>query len=127
MRRRHRGTTRPFHALTAAALVVGLQLAAPAAGAATTTVDCDTDSLSDAIAAASPGDTLKISGVCTGQFIVDKNLTLTGAPNAEIDGGGAGRPLTVFSFHTVHLNHLTVTGGVPRRRRDPVRRRAPDA
>jgi nitrous oxidase accessory protein NosD len=52
----------------------------PRAGAAVTPVDCPTDDLQAAIGAAAGGDTLQISGTCTGNFtIASKSLILQGS------------------------------------------------
>jgi nitrous oxidase accessory protein NosD len=94
-----------------AATMIGVSIgAAVPAHAATTIVNCPGDSLAAAISAASPGDTLVIGGTCTGNFVVNKKLTLQGATGATLDGGGAGTTLSVGA--TVKVKGLTITGGV---------------
>jgi len=85
----------------------------PAIGvqAATIPVNCPADSLASAIALASPGDTLQISGTCVGNFVVDRNLTLQGSPTATLDGGKAGTVLTINSGVTATVDSLTISGG----------------
>lgn len=70
--------------------------------------------LGSAIAEANAGDTLRVIGTCAGNFVVDKDLTVTGRSSEEhndtiegVDGGG-----TVLSAPSVHLTvrHLTITG-----------------
>ena len=52
--------------------------------------------LADRIAAASPGDTIRVPvGVHGGPFIIDRPLTLRGEPGAVLDGGGTGTVLRV--------------------------------
>jgi hypothetical protein len=111
MRRRHRTVS---HAIVAAALgwVVAAVLVAPASLASTIKVDCAHKSLATAIAKAPPGSTIEVSGTCTGNFVIDKNLTVVGAPSATLDGGGAGTTLTIIGFKAVHLAHLVITGGL---------------
>ena len=50
------------------------------------TVHCPTDNLQTAINAAAAGSTLLVDGTCTGNFYIDKDLTLSGP--AILDGGG---------------------------------------
>lgn len=66
-------------------------------------------SLSVALGAASPGDTLEVSGRFTGSFSVPVPLTLTGRGDAELHGGGAGTVL-VIAADDVTVENLTVTG-----------------
>lgn len=71
--------------------------------------------LTDAIAAAVAGDQLAAIGTCTGNFTLDKNLTLTGIsqkkfPTPTLDGNQAGTTLVVRNA-TVTLTNLTITGG----------------
>ena len=101
---------------TVAGLAIGSLTAAlfgvPTAYAATIAVDCSHDSLATAISSAPSGSTLKITGTCTGQFTVDRDLSLAGAPSATLDGVEGGRTLLILGFHSVHLSHLVITGGV---------------
>jgi hypothetical protein len=75
-------------------------------------VNCATASLKDALASAPVGSTVRVKGTCTGQFRIDRNLTLAGAPTATLDGAGGGSTLTVFGFNAVKLSNLTITGGL---------------
>lgn len=65
-----------------------------------------------AITAASSGDTLKISGTCVGNFIINKTLNLIGGDDAVLDGNHLGSVLTITSSTaTVRLNKLTIENG----------------
>lgn len=79
----------------------------------TITVHCPADSLADAINGAAAGSTLLVDGTCTGNFYIDKDLTLSGP--AILDGGGIpttfGATLNVAAG-TVVLNDLTIQDGV---------------
>jgi predicted outer membrane repeat protein len=70
------------------------------------------DPLGAAISEAASGDTIKVIGTCYGNFVVDKNLILTGRPSARqadvINGGGSG---TVLSAIELTVRDLTITGG----------------
>jgi Tol biopolymer transport system component len=88
---------------------------------ATTPVDCSADpanALQKAIAAASDGDTLAISGTCTGSFEIpggftNKGLTLRGAtPTATLGGGADGTSVvTIDSGAVARIDTLTISGG----------------
>src|SRR5580692_7446243 len=73
-----------------ASVMAGGSLAAsgvvPGASPAGITVHCPADSLQDAINSAASGSTLRVDGTCTGNFFINKNLTLSGP--AILDGGG---------------------------------------
>lgn len=109
--------------LPAAAMAVtvgatGLAGAAPAAAALETQVNCTANpgALQPAIDAASPGDTLRVRGTCTGPFTIDKVLTLRGNGQAVLDGNSAGLPAVTIgdlggSQAHVTLDHLTITHG----------------
>ena len=77
------------------------------------TVNCPTDNLQDAINSAAAGSTLLVDGTCTGNFYINKNLTLSGP--AILDGGGVptqyGAALNVMTG-TVVLNNLVIENGV---------------
>jgi hypothetical protein len=71
--------------------------------------------LTDAIVASVPGDQLVVIGTCTGNFAVDKNLTLTGIsqkkfPTPTLDGNQVGTTLFIRNA-AVALANLTITGG----------------
>jgi predicted outer membrane repeat protein len=91
---------------------VGLLSAAAPAGAAPVIVHCATDNLQTAIDDAQAGSTINVSGTCTGNFSIDKDLTLQGP--ATLDGNNSGLVLRVFvtSFQeTVNLNNVTIQHG----------------
>ena len=102
-------------AVLVAAVVAALTFGA-AQASATIYVNCPTD-LQTAINDAPAGSTLKISGTCLGQFVIDKDLTLAGAwgrwgkPGATLDGNEMGSVLTIESGATVVIKHLKITGG----------------
>jgi hypothetical protein len=97
-----------------ASLMAGGSLAlsgvAPAGASPTSiTVHCPADDLGAAIYAAPAGSTLLVDGTCTGNFYIDKDLTLSGP--ATLDGGGVATVLNVMAG-TVVLNNLTIQDGV---------------
>jgi hypothetical protein len=100
-----------FLALLVLALLTGV--GARPAGAATTAVNCTTESgaLASALASANDGDTLSIQGTCKGTFEISHNLTLTGSGGATLDGQKADTVLTVDSGKTMSIVDLIVTGG----------------
>ena len=61
-----------------------------------------------AINAAAPGSTLLVDGTCTGNFSIQKDLTLSGP--ATLDGGGTGATLGVGPG-TVVLNDVVIQNG----------------
>ena len=77
------------------------------------TVNCPADNLQDAIYSAAAGSTLRVNGTCTGNFYINKNLTLSGP--AILDGGGGpnqyGSTLNVAAGNVV-LNNLVIQDGV---------------
>ena len=97
----------------------GLTLTAAAgqafAGASWTPVDCvaSPGALQPAINAASAGAVLEITGTCTDNFVVDKNLTLIGKNGARLEGLlFSGFPtLAVNPGITATVKRLTITGG----------------
>ncbi len=92
------------------ATLAGAALTAPT-HAAVVDVDCSRQSLQAAIAAADPGDVLRVRGVCEGQFTITKRLTLDGHPSATLDAEDANRPLTIAAPGPVRLLDLVLTGG----------------
>ena len=110
----------------AAMVVGGVAPAASAGSPPTCRVDNQTQgtdfasdsgqALIDAIAAAVPGDQLAVLGTCTGNFRLDKSLTLTGIsqkryPAATLYAEQAGTILTVAGGVAATLTNLTITGG----------------
>jgi hypothetical protein len=86
---------------------------APAWGA-TTAVDCSTVSLHAAINAASSGDTLLVSGTCSGTFALSQAITLTlqgTGGGAVLDGASSGTVLTV-SAGTLTVDNITIKNGL---------------
>jgi hypothetical protein len=100
-----------FAVVAVVPLVIAV-LVVPAASAIVVNVNCNSDPLQPAIAAAPAGSTLKIKGTCHGNFQIQKNLTLAGNPTATLDGDGANSTVRISGFKDVHLNHLVITGGV---------------
>jgi len=97
--------------LAGAAALAG---AVPAAASPANLVDCNINhnALQPAIAAATAGETLLVSGTCTGPFTISKNLTLDGIGPAVLDGNAAARTVTVGTGASVRLNHLMITNGI---------------
>jgi hypothetical protein len=91
----------------------GLAGAAPAAASPADLVNCHLNplALQPAINAAAQGDTLFVTGTCTGPFTISGDLTLYGAGPAVLDGNQAGRTVTVGSGAQVQLDHLVITNG----------------
>ena len=76
------------------------------------------DPLGTAIALAAPGDTLQVVGTCRGNYVITKDLTITGRSSDQhadtIDGGLNGMVLNLpFTATGVHLTvtNLTITNG----------------
>ena len=76
------------------------------------------DPLGAAIAAAAAGDTIKVMGTCSGNFVITKDLTLRGRPSVQqedvISGGGSGTVLRNSSgagAFDLTVVDLTITGG----------------
>jgi hypothetical protein len=84
------------------------------AGAATINVNCPPDNLQTALDNAQPGDTILITGTCTGNFLVrnDKVRVFIDGNNfaGTIDGGGSGTTLDIRG-KAISVTKLTVTGG----------------
>jgi len=85
----------------------------PAAASQVSRVDCSAnrDALQPAINGAAPGETLLVTGLCTGPFTISKNLTLDGGGPAVLNGKDTGRTVTVGSTAEVHLRGLIIIGG----------------
>ena len=102
--------------LVSGSVVVGSVIggAVPASATTPTIVNCSAGgNLQAAITAALPGTTLVVGGTCTGNFYIDKSLTLSGP--AVLDGGGIpttfGATLNVAAG-TVVVNNLVIRNGV---------------
>jgi hypothetical protein len=107
-------------AITVTAAVACGLIAPSAAQAAPVSVDCvsaPTTALQDAIAAASDGDELDITGTCVGQFEVPSGfytlgLTFKGvSKGATLDGDDAGTTLDMPYNSKITIEDLTITGG----------------
>ncbi len=122
-RRRVLGRTSAFGVVVTLALVVGqFAVWAPSAGAGSatcwvknmTTYVTGSD-LQAAIDAASPGDTLKVRGVCHGSFAIDRDLTLAGPATLDgetCDGQYCGQGIVLrVDAGNVSLRNLTITNG----------------
>jgi hypothetical protein len=108
---------RPFSSAGVLAVMV-LFVATRAFGATVTSLaDDGPGTLREAIAAASPGDTIdfSVSGVITLNtgLVIDKDLTLTGpgAASLALDGGGSVSILQVDAGATVAISGLTFQHG----------------
>ncbi len=90
-------------------LLVALLVTTPA-GAVERTVSPGTGTLQQAIAAAGAGDTLRLGrGTYSGNVVVDKPLALIGDDGTLLDGGGAGRVVTLDAPQT-RLEGVTIVG-----------------
>ncbi len=100
-------------AATVLAGTAALAGAPPAAASPANLVDCSINhnALQPAIAAATTGATLLVTGTCTGPFTISNDLTLVGTGQAVLDGNAAGRTVTVGSAAVVRLDHLMITNG----------------
>ena len=99
-----------FSAILLMVLVAQLGFA-PAASAATVSVNCATGSLQNKINAASPGTIILVKGTCHGAFTTDKSLTLKGNPTATLDADQAGAVLSIQGVRVMHLRSLVLTDG----------------
>ena len=94
----------------AACIAAGLALCAFPSAAAVIDVNPGGDLLARAVAAAAPGDELRLaSGIHDGPVVIDRALTLEGEPGAVVDGHGKGRTIEVTAPHVV-VRHLAVRG-----------------
>jgi hypothetical protein len=95
-------------------VILGIGSAKPAYAATTITVDCTADSgaLASALASASDGDTLMISGTCNGTFEIAHSVTLEGSGGATLDAQKASTTVVqVDAGNTVAITALSITGG----------------
>jgi len=90
------------------ALILVLGLVLPFSAGAQTRVE--PGALASALGAAAPGETLILApGRHAGPVVLDRPVTLTGDPGAQIDGGGLGSVVTITA-PDVTLRGLTLTG-----------------
>ncbi|HHB12493.1 MAG TPA: nitrous oxide reductase family maturation protein NosD [Chromatiales bacterium] len=79
-------------------------------GAATLVVEPGVGTIQQAVEEAAPGDVLRlVPGRYQGPVVIDRTLVLTGSEASVVDGGGAGRTITVDA-PDVLVRGLTVTG-----------------
>ena len=80
-------------------------------------VSCPSESIADTMAQARPGDTIRVTGECVENVVVDKDrITLDGGDSAVIDGmdsGGnkSGSVIAVVGQQNVTIKGLTVKNG----------------
>ena len=95
--------------------ILALTLLAPAADAATHTVDCDAgQTIGKALPAARPDDTLLVSGNCNENLIVQAeviSVTLDGRGRATINGGNDQTHAVIVRGKRIGIKGFTVTGG----------------
>lgn len=90
-----------------AAVMAWMTAAAPAWAA---TVEVPPGPLAPVVAAAAPGDVLRLApGRHLGPVVIDKPLAIEGQPGAVVDGGGHGRVIQV-SAPDVTIRAVDVTG-----------------
>ncbi len=98
-------------------LTAGLWLGISAANAAEYTVA--PGALADSLRQASAGDVLRLmDGRYAGNFVIDKPLTLIGAPDSRLDGEGRSRVLTVDAPGVVVQGVTVVNSGSDLSRED---------
>ena len=74
-------------------------------------VDCSKKSLAQAVADAGTGESIVFTGICAGPIVVKTDgLSLTGAGNAVVDGGGKDA-ITVAGAHQVSFKDFEVRNG----------------
>ena len=105
---------RRFLAVAVSGGLLAAALATPAVAiGATTDVDCGSGAdLQAAIDAASPGDTLAISGTCVGSFTVGKELNLHGMGSDPTIAGGPTSTDQVLIAPEGTVSRLTISGGI---------------
>ncbi|MBF0294651.1 MAG: nitrous oxide reductase family maturation protein NosD [Magnetococcales bacterium] len=89
--------------------ILAVGFLAPASGLAETLVPPGTESLRQAIAAARPGETLRLASGIHGPAVVDKAIILVADPGAVVDAGGKGSVLTITAPDVV-VRGLTLIG-----------------
>jgi hypothetical protein len=125
-RRRRRNVMRPrtlLLALTTAALGTTLLGPLQASAASTCVVENvrtgrSSGTLGEAVAAATTGDTLNVSGTCEGATTLDKNLTIAGQipkgfarPRLQLKTSERGSVVSVNAGVTATITSLTISGG----------------
>jgi hypothetical protein len=78
-------------------------------------VHCPVDNLQSAIDSAPAGARIHVTGICTGNFSIDRDLTLIGTGGATLDGNSTGRvvfiPDGTSAATTITLDNFTITNG----------------
>jgi nitrous oxidase accessory protein NosD len=88
--------TSPARAALVTGALVCAGLALPAQGAAASTaVNCATDSLQTAINNAADGATLGVTGWCQGNFDIVKDVTIVGTPGAVLSADDSGNVMGI--------------------------------
>ena len=104
--------------LAAGGLVWTLLVSGPVT-AAELPVEPGAESLRQAVAAAAPGDVLKLGpGTYGGGITIDRPLTLLGHPESRIDAGGKGSVITVSAPDVVLRGLTLVNSGASLERED---------
>jgi hypothetical protein len=104
--------TSPLRAVLVVSALACAGLALPAQGAAASTaVNCASDSLQTAITNAASGATLVVSGWCEANFDILKNITIVGTPGAVLSADDSGNVIGIGGAYTVTLKSLEITDG----------------
>ncbi len=125
VRRARKATRRTLLIVAVVGLLAGLAILQPGRAAAaplcqvvnTASKAITYTTLQDAVNAATAGDTLKVTGTCTGSTTIAVNLTIEGDNDPILGiptlvGSGSGTVVTIQSTATVTIRSLVITGGV---------------
>ncbi len=113
-------------ALSTALALAATLMALPSSGALAGGFACSVENvtaaahystLQTAVDAASAGDVLRMTGICYGSTIIDRNLTIGGHRSlatgvATLDAGSLGRVVTVEAEVVVTIQRLTIRHGI---------------